>query len=299
MGESCVFCLSPTVGINWSFRKVMWRGVRNFEYCHRCDGYTLSPKLAEEELDLLYSDYYLSESELLPGANNPIHDMSDFRKYHSTETYLSSNPCFGKSFLDYGCGVDAIGIKLALSLGLYAHGMEVSSKTREILKKIVSVPIYSPNELVQTRTKFDIILISDVLEHVSNPAIILHEVRELLAENGILIIQGPLEGATSLTNLLIKMYTFITPNKVSRILPYHVSLGTLKSYATLLELTDFNLVTTKVHETWWPVQNVFGNFHPNPRYLLQVVAKLFDFAISFCIKNYGSRFWLVAIARKI
>jgi hypothetical protein len=172
--------------------------------------------------------------------------------------------------------------------------LEVSAKTREILKATTNCRIFSPEELLVSPELFDYILLSDVLEHATAPSLILDQAIQHLAQNGVLLIQGPLEGTKNFTNLFLNIYSFLTPAKVSNIMPYHVSLANQKSIEALLRTNALKIERMRISETWWPVPKTLSSFRELPKVLPQVVAKLLDFGVSFLLPNYGSRFWLVA-----
>jgi 2-polyprenyl-3-methyl-5-hydroxy-6-metoxy-1,4-benzoquinol methylase len=253
----------------------------------------LIPKLTPEELDELYSDYYLEN------AANPVASIDDdsynwMRKYKATIKFLRTQELDSKTFLDFGCGVDGYGIQLAKETGLTASGLEVSEETRAILKETTNCTIYSPAELRLSSEFFDYILLSDVLEHISEPSLILEQATQHLSMNGVLLIQGPLEGTRSFANLFLRIYSFLTPKRVSNFLTYHVSLANQKSMKALLTVNGLAIKKMRISETWWPAPRSISSVKILPRVLPQIVAKLLDFTASFLLPNYASRFWLVA-----
>ena len=293
MPSSCIFCGTESLAKKRSMRALYWKIPRGYYRCKQCLGFTLIPKLSPEELNELYSDYYLEDSS---ETETVAHDGSNnwIKKYQSTIKYLRTQKLDSKNFLDFGCGVDGYGITVAKELGLTVNGLEVSAKTREILKATANCRIFSPEELQVSSELFDYILLSDVLEHATSPALILEQVIQHMAENGELIIQGPLEGTRNFTNLFLKIYSFLTPAKVANFLPYHVSLANQKSMEVLLTSNALKIEKMRISETWWPVPRTISSFISLPKVLPQVIAKLLDFAVSFLLPNYGTRFWLVA-----
>ena len=293
MPSSCTFCGSESLAPKHSKRKLFWKIPRGYYRCKKCLGFTLIPKLSPLELSELYDDYYLEDSSK---TEDLAHGDSDnwIKKYKTTIKYLRTQKLDSKSFLDFGCGVDGYGLQVAKECGLTVSGLEVSAKTREILKATTNCRIFSPEELLVSPELFDYILLSDVLEHATAPSLILDQAIQHLAQNGVLLIQGPLEGTKNFTNLFLNIYSFLTPAKVSNILPYHVSLANQKSIEALLRANALKIEKMRISETWWPAPKTLSSFRGLPKVLLQVVAKLLDFAVSFLLPNYGSRFWLVA-----
>ena len=185
-----------------SMRALFWKIPRNYRRCGECSGFTLIPKLTSEELDELYSDYYLEDGAILVASADD--DSNNWiRKYKETIRFLRTQELDSKTFLDFGCGIDGYGIQVAKKAGLAVSGLEVSERTRAILKEATNCTIYSPAELRLSPELFDYILLSDVLEHASEPSLILEQATQHLSESGVLLIQGPFEGTRSFTNLFL------------------------------------------------------------------------------------------------
>ncbi len=297
MTYTCAFCSSEILSKKTALRGIFYNLPRRYRYCNECSGYTLLPKLTANELENLYSDYYVDDYSGRE-VNRFEGDSEGYKKYTYTQRYLSQGKSIGKTFLDYGCGVDGHGLLLAKELGLQPTGLEVSSITREILQSETNLSILAPEELFNSSFLFDYILLSDVLEHDSNPGKILQDVKRHLDVYGVLIVQGPLEGVRSISNFVINLYNRFTPNRVANSKPYHVSLGNCHSYTKLLNINGFSINEFKISETWWPAPTSLQRMGDLPKFAIQVTAKLADFILSRLIKTYGSRFWLVATCRK-
>ena len=297
MKETCAFCASEILSKKTALRSIFYNLPRRYRYCDECSGYTLLPKLTADELEDLYSDYYLDDYSGRE-VDRCEADSGGYKKYDCTRRYLTQEKSTGKTFLDYGCGVDGHGLLLAKELGLQPTGLEVSSITRKILQLQTNLSILAPEELFKSTFLFDYILLSDVLEHDGNPSKILQDVKCHLGVHGVLIVQGPLEGARSISNSVINLYNRITPNRMAYSKPYHVSLGNYLSYTELLNRNGFLITDSKITETWWPVPTSLQKLGDFPRFAILVCAKLADFILSGFIKNYGSRFWLIATCRE-
>jgi len=297
MPDTCAFCSSEVLSKKTALRTIFYNSPRRYRFCDKCSGYTLFPKLTADELEDLYSDYYLDDhsGRKLDQFGG---DSGGYKKYAHTRQYLSQGKSSRRTFLDYGCGVDGHGLLLAKELGLQPTGMEISSTTREILRLETNLPILGPEELFNSFFLFDYILLSDVLEHDSDPSKILQDVKRHLDIYGVLIVQGPLEGVRSISNFMINLYNRFTPNRVADSKPYHVSLGNYLSYTELLNKNGFLIDEFKISETWWPAPTSLQRLRDFPKFAIQVTAKLTDFILSRLIKNYGSRFWLVATCRE-
>lgn len=94
--------------------------------------------------------------------------------------------------LDIGCGYGEIIYYLKQKYNSKVVGIEASPETAEYGNKIFNVPIEPLLlEEFKSREKFDVILCSHILEHVSDPNLFLQKIKTLLTKNGLLYIEVP------------------------------------------------------------------------------------------------------------
>lgn len=97
--------------------------------------------------------------------------------------------------LDIGCGNGIISINLGAA-GFNVTGVDVSEKAIEVAKsqnpfENVTFQVLPAEELVNFTRKFDVIVCSEVLEHLEDPASLVKEISKNLKEEGILIVTVP------------------------------------------------------------------------------------------------------------
>lgn len=97
--------------------------------------------------------------------------------------------------LDVGCGNGIISIQLGKS-GFNVTGIDVSEKTIETARKNNPFPnvqfrVQSAEQLVASGELFDVIVCSEVLEHLDNPGALLKTLHQSLKADGILIVTVP------------------------------------------------------------------------------------------------------------
>ncbi len=97
--------------------------------------------------------------------------------------------------LDVGCGNGIISIHLG-KLGFNVTGIDVSEKTIETARKNniygnVQFRVQSAEELKASGEQFDVIICSEVLEHLQNPSALLQVLHPSLKPDGILIVTVP------------------------------------------------------------------------------------------------------------
>jgi SAM-dependent methyltransferase len=144
--------------------------------CSNCGLYFEIPNLSDENL----LKYYNSSSDEILGRKEDYYPIiSEIKKFKEEGTIL-----------DIGCGWGGL-LEAARDYGYQGKGVEIMEKAREYCKEL-GFEIYSGDFLnTKIEEKFDIITLQSVLEHTKNPEIILKRAREILKEDGILVISVP------------------------------------------------------------------------------------------------------------
>lgn len=287
----CYFCRSVKTKFSPSQRTVLFGEAKyRFVFCQECHGFSLFPKLNESQLFDLYSSDYVDQDheEGATSEDPPADKFSDLKIFLSGQSRKR-----GKAFLDYGCGANPTSFQLARENGLIPHGMELSEDVREIAEKNTGVKLFSREDISNGSESFDIIFLGDVLEHLVDPVSELEFLQTKLAEGGILLAQGPLQGATTLTHLIVRFFAWCTRSKTTSYPPYHVSLASVLSMKKLLISSGFQLTYLRTFEVDWPaptLQDVRSNF--TLRNLLLFTTKQVDKVLGLIFPNYGTRYFL-------
>lgn len=291
-GKTCFLCGSARVSKTRNRRPVNFHGVRYFYQCEECNGFSLWPILESWEIQSLYSTNYIKDVS----PDSPVDPESNMTRFSRLNQFLLDVERRNeKKFLDFGCGASAEVVLLAKGLGFQSFGVEVASETRREANQASQCEIYSPEELATLHQKFDFVFLGDVLEHVSNPISILANVSEILSPKGILIVQGPLEGAPTLVNSLLAMKSKYLTKSPSTFPPYHVSLATQDSIMRMLKSQQLDLVQLEITEPLWPADKLGtkASMASLSRFLLSV-AKLVDMTFHKFKNTHGTRFFLIA-----
>jgi len=294
---ACYLCNSLSVAISKNRRPIFFRKLHKYYRCDECKSYSLFPKLENQEIQDLYSTKYIDDVNPDFKMNEQV-TLSRFINLQRTLEQIGGPT--NKRFLDYGCGVTAEVIILASNLGLKAFGVEVEAGTREEAQLKSDCQIYSPEEVLASGAQFDIVFLGDVLEHLSNPSSVLGEVKALLAPNGLLIIQGPLEGAITISNTLLSVKARLLSKSPSKFPPYHVSLATRKSIKKTLEINGLEIQKLTISEPLWPASK-FGSRSSlaSLSALIFSFAKILDITVCKLLANYGTRFFLTARRKQL
>ena len=96
----------------------------------------------------------------------------------------------GLRLLDYGCGPGTL-LQIASELGLPAVGIEPDPVARSISSAKVGIPVYANLQelrLQEPQTKFDLVILWNVVEHLRMPWLELQEICQHLRPDGWLLV---------------------------------------------------------------------------------------------------------------
>jgi 2-polyprenyl-3-methyl-5-hydroxy-6-metoxy-1,4-benzoquinol methylase len=290
--KACYLCNSSSIAMSNNRRSVTFHKTHKYYRCNECKSYSLFPKLENHELEELYSIKYIGDVNPEFNVNE---EVAGSRFSHLRESLEKIENSKSKSFLDYGCGGTAEAIILAANLGFKAFGVEVEAGTRREAQLISDCQVFSPEEVLASGLQFDFIFLGDVLEHLCEPLEVLVQVQTLLSPTGLLIIQGPLEGAATISNALLSVKARFLSKYPSTFPPYHVSLATKDSIMKALKISELTIKKLVITEPVWPAPK-FGSRSTfvSAAALIFSLAKILDIAFSKVVMHYGTRFFLVA-----
>jgi len=205
--------------------------------CKNCGMIYVNPRLKESIVhsnynDEMYNKFY--EIKIIPSIQ--YRKKLAINKYNQVATHFKKP---GK-VLDIGCGAgevlsvfkehkwNCLGIEFNKYAALYAkHNFDL---------KVINESIYN---LKDTATKFDVVLMYGVLEHLFEPKTILQKVYTLLQENGVLVIEVP-----SADSLLVSAVESQLVKTVDRIVEgdRHLMLFSVESFKQMLTNTNFKIL---------------------------------------------------------
>ncbi len=289
---SCFLCGSTRVKRTRERRPVNFHEIRHFYKCKDCKGYSLWPKLEKWEIQKLYSVNYMGD--VAPASYLDIE--SDKARFAKLELFLSdiANP-EKKLYLDFGCGAAADTVILAKALGFQAFGAEVAEDTRKQAKLVSGCEIYSPEEIYSRQHEFDIVFMGDVLEHVTDPILLVESAQKSLCPGGVLVIQGPLDAALTFSNFFVSLKARVLFKHPSTFPPYHVSLARKNSIVKMLRAQGLTAFEIEITEPYWPAPRFASrDSFVSPSKFLLSFTKLIDIGIHRINGSYGTRFFLLA-----
>lgn len=131
--------------------------------------------------------------------------------------------------LDVGCGEGRF-IKIAQDNGWQVYGQEISDEVANSIKNKYNLNVKAGNlkELNYPDNYFDVILMLNVIEHLTDPLEYLREIYRIMKNNGIIYIGTP-------NTILLKKYLELD-------IPEHIYYLTIKSIKMMLEKIGFKII---------------------------------------------------------
>lgn len=200
--------------------------IRKWRICKECNHIFSEnyPKNIKEILSTTAPDQHLSpNTHLLPLLGNTLSEIRRFTK--------------GDRLLEVGTGAGEL-TSVAKELLFDITGIEIRPIYAKNVSDRLNIPIYSIDFMdFETDNLFDIIILGDVLEHVSNPIKMLEKAYNLLDKEGVIWISTPnFESA----------FTHIMKDKdpMWRVCE-HLNYFSYKSLKNVLEKIGFNIIDYK------------------------------------------------------
>jgi SAM-dependent methyltransferase len=147
------------------------------------------------------------------------------------------------AFLDVGCYLGSL-LYYAKPYYKQVFGVEISTIMAKLAERALNVRVFTDKfENLNTNVKFSCISLSHVIEHIPNPHQWLQKAKQILDDDGIIVISVP--NMFSLTRLIKLFYKRIGIRKgkwESWRTPDHLFEPTIKGMARLFELNDLQVI---------------------------------------------------------
>jgi len=231
--------------------------------CKKCGLIFFSPRLKESIVKQVYEKDLLKQSEHNSDYINE--DTKDFSKRLKIIEKYQKNK---QSVLDIGCSVGTFLNCCEKSGFKEIYGTDLNKKTNAICRNNYGYNVSSkiPNK------KFDLINMSDLIEHVYNPKEFLLKMKDNLNDKGVIAITTP-----NISNPL---------NKIINIKPEeHQYYFSKKTMTKLLNLCGYNITYIKKWNRYHSLRNLINTSTAKElKPLLQLIVKfkldfLFDYII--------------------
>lgn len=193
--------------------------------CANCDFIFTNPHPNQQEIGRYYaSEEYISHSDSKKGIVNSIyHEIRKIALKNKIKLINKLNNQNSGKLLDIGCGTGYF-LEAATKNGWVIEGFEPDNNAREIAnQKLINKVVLNLNDIKST--KFDVITLWHVLEHVHDINTTIEKSKELLSDNGTIIIAVPNIESWDSKHYLDKWAALDVPRHL-----YHFSKKTLTQY---------------------------------------------------------------------
>lgn len=161
------------------------------EQCSACGFKLTNPRPVIDDLGKYYdSNEYISHSNADKGLVNKIYQAIRSFALKGKEKLIIQYTKSGQ-ILDIGCGTGEF-LNTMQQLDFFATGIEPNDVARNQAKKNFGLAVYDETEITDLpKRRFDVITMWHVLEHVYNLDERISQIKELIADNGVLIVALP------------------------------------------------------------------------------------------------------------
>jgi 2-polyprenyl-3-methyl-5-hydroxy-6-metoxy-1,4-benzoquinol methylase len=235
----CPICSGP------NFEK--WGSVHPYDIlkCEACGLGITSPFPSNEDLNHSNEEIYQVDKRI----ETYLSRQSYFEGFY--ENHLREIACYKLSgkLLDIGCNIGLF-LNVARDKGFDVTGVELNKACASFGKKHFGLDIQSETlDVVGFPDKsFDVITLFDVLEHVADLHGFLNEVKKILKDDGLLVLQSP-NFDSLMARVTKSKWNWLTP-------PDHLYHFTQKSLELLLHDHGLNFRSV---DTWEPSDEFAGN----------------------------------------
>ncbi|MFH1581651.1 MAG: class I SAM-dependent methyltransferase [Pseudomonadota bacterium] len=233
--NKCLVCQSNNSMLLYSNIK---GGKYNLSYCDSCGLAQLDPLPSQVELENYYSGIYYPNE--LDDDFVKLKASKDSRKFLKLIKKIEKhkNP---STLLEVGCSYGFF-LDIARDRGWDVYGAEYAKSPAEYAKSNLGLNVIrgGVEEAFEFKKQYDVIVLSHVLEHFTNPREAITTLRPLLKEDGIFIIRTP--NFQSLTRFIQDRSWFWL------LAPEHIYYFSLKNIISMLKAQKFDVIKAKTEE---------------------------------------------------
>lgn len=231
----CPACGSTRTGL-WAI-KVNDAGSYPIRKCPSCGSAFVWPRPRREEIDAFYRGSCYK--------NLSIEEFRDLERTYYPAAAMDASRLIGRCrrlaegprLMDVGAGFGEFS-KAARDAGFEVTACEPNANSRRIFKEVAGFEpmpdMFDGDLAARFRGRFDVVLASHILEHVSDPAVFAADAGEILAPGGIIAVAVPHFGSL-LSRLQGTKDMFICP-------PEHLTFFSRKGLARLFERFGFRTI---------------------------------------------------------
>lgn len=241
----CLVCLSPLVVGNEEFYDTRF-GIATPYRIGRCDHCHLEqtvPLPTIDNLKFLYEKYYNFGGETNTVESSYVRLRKFLQNSHlwnlwlSIDGDISFHSLRGEGrLLDVGCN-EGRGLIQYKKSGFLPEGLELNDKAANVARRKGFIVHSNLIEIFEPECKYDVVVLSNVLEHSLNPSEMLSHVSRILNRDGQVWISCP--NSQSWLRFLFGRFW------INWHVPFHISHFSQKALASLLRNNGFNVIKAK------------------------------------------------------
>jgi SAM-dependent methyltransferase len=294
---SCPFCSRAKVKKAAYPRNNFNNKIFHYVVCLNCGLVYLNEFPSEEDYEIMYPPTYQQNKAEISLQPDPYIKIYGLRfSYGYQFDLIKQNIGPEARILDYGCGTGHF-ISNAVHCGFACDGVEFNRDFLRVLQD--SLPgsnFFTIKEVLAEGflQKYDVIRLSNVLEHLTTPREVIAKLKKLLVSGGILLIEGPIEDNLSVAELFRKIYfridKWIKPDRVVSSPPYHIFFSNARNQRWFFKDCGFEEVHFKTSEEAWPFSHSIKEAKGIKGKVTAIVAKLSKKVTKISGKNWGNIF---------
>jgi 2-polyprenyl-3-methyl-5-hydroxy-6-metoxy-1,4-benzoquinol methylase len=247
---ACPFCSHTAFTASFlpdtRFNQKTFRYVR----CTKCALIYLDPFPAADDYAAMYPPTYQNGINPLVVADNV--KLPGLRFGYGKHYELINRFAPGRHIVDYGCGQANFVIN-ALAKGYRCEGTEYNPAHIDVLRReIKNASFYQIDEFLRSPAQYDVIRLSNVLEHLDKPGEIIDTLKRKLSPGGILLVEGPIETNFSPAFLVRKLYFKLARGKAASHPPTHIFFANAKNQREFFVRHGLKELYFEVAENEWP-----------------------------------------------
>ncbi len=271
---------------------------KRFDYirCTLCQTVYINPIPTDEDYLAMYSSSYQSGADLTIHGD-PETKQSGLRYCYQNQWDMITKWVQSPVILDYGCG-SANFLFNSIQRGFHCDGAEYNpSLVAELKAAIPQANFYTIDEVfmgIIPRT-YNVIRMSNVFEHLVDPVSVMSQLKNLLTEDGIILVEGPIEDNRNIAFLFrktnFKLKKLFKNKHMESHPPYHVIYTNSKNQIQFFEKLGFEKLHYEVSESEWPFPDL-SQVNSLTDYFKNLIAR-FSIRISHLFSSWGNTFMYV------
>jgi 2-polyprenyl-3-methyl-5-hydroxy-6-metoxy-1,4-benzoquinol methylase len=294
---SCPFCNNIQYKNSFYPKNAFNNTVFNYITCKKCDLTYLNPLPQADDYDKMYPPQYQNNTVEKDIQSDWYQKMPGLRFSYGYQFDLIKKYVGQKAtIMDYGCG-NAHFIVNAQKAGFKCTGAEYNPQYVQMLNQhLEDIDCVTIDDLLDNKsaTKYDIIRLSNVLEHLTAPNAVIQSLIHCLNPNGILLVEGPIEHNFSLAqtfrNTYFALSKLLNLNRTIQFPPYHIFFSNAKNQKAFFENLGLKTKVFEIKENTWPFPASLQDAQGIQQKIMAIIAKVSIGFTRIFSKKWGNTF---------